>query len=415
MANDHFEKNTRTGALLTLASRVTGVIRDGAISRVFGTSVFASAFYFAFLIPNLFRRLFGEGALAAAFLPAYSKLHYKDPELAKAFATLTLSALIVVLGSVVFVGELILLTILSMQETPSNSLQLAMIMLPYMPLVCAVAILSAMLHVHNRFGPPAAAPIILNGMMILAITCLGAVFKDQLDHIKIIGASVVIAGFVQISWALFSLRSIGWYSSQIKTAYLELKSLISRTIPMIIGLGTLQINTLLDGIIASWATIFGPTVAGYEYPLNEGAMSALSFGQRLYQFPLGVFGVAIATAIYPLLAKQFNHQKTFANTLRRGLRFTVFIGLPASAGLILVREPLIAAVFQGGEFTFTDTVVVSSILLGYAPAIWAYSMVQVLTKGFYAQNDTITPVKVAIYCVVLNINLKISYIILYND
>ena len=96
MASDQLEKNTRTGALLTLASRVTGLIRDRVISRVFGTSVFASAFYFAFLIPNLFRRLFGEGALAAAFLPAYSKLHYKDPELAKAFATLTLSLLIVV-------------------------------------------------------------------------------------------------------------------------------------------------------------------------------------------------------------------------------------------------------------------------------------------------------------------------------
>jgi putative peptidoglycan lipid II flippase len=179
---------------------------------------------------------------------------------------------------------------------------------------------------------------------------------------------------------------------------------------MILALGTLQINTLLDGLIASWPTVFGSSFFGLEYPLPEGAMGSLSWAQRLYQFPLGVFGIAVATAIYPLLAKQANNVTEFATTIHRGLRLVVFVGLPASAGLILVRDPLAAAVFQGGSFTSSDALIVGSILLGYAPAVWAYSMLHVLTKAFYAKDDAMTPVKVAILVVILNFILNITLI-----
>ena len=153
--SDNLERNTRTNWSLTLVSRMTGLVRDGAISRLFGPGPLASAFYFAFLIPNLFRRLFGEGALAAAFLPSFSKLHHEDPNQAKALATLTISKLVLLLGGITLVGELLLWWILSVQSEPSVSLELAMVMLPYMPLVCCVAIFAAMLHVHDKFGPPA--------------------------------------------------------------------------------------------------------------------------------------------------------------------------------------------------------------------------------------------------------------------
>jgi putative peptidoglycan lipid II flippase len=139
-------------------------------------------------------------------------------------------------------------------------------------------------------------------------------------------------------------------------------------------------------------------------------MSTLSWAQRLYQFPLGVFGIAVATAIYPLLAKQNKDEHLFTTTLHRGLRLVVFIGLPASAGLILVRDPLVATVFQGVNFTSDDAIKVGAILLGYAPAVWAYSMTQVLTKGFYAKEDAMTPVKVAMCCVVLNFFLNMTLI-----
>ncbi len=404
-SSDNLERNTRTNWSLTLVSRITGLVRDGAISRMFGTGIFASAFYFAFQIPNLFRRLFGEGALAAAFLPSYATLQAKDPQLAKALATLTISKLFLLLGGVVIVGELALWLILSQQATPSQSLQLLMVMLPYMPLVCAVAIFAAMLHVHDRFGPPAAAPIILNGLMIGALYGFAQVFDNSLHHLMMIGVAVVVAGVIQIMWSMHALRRIGWYTSDTSAAKSEMRTMMRR-----LALGTLQINTLLDGLIASWPTVFGSSFFGLEYPLPEGAMGSLSWAQRLYQFPLGVFGIAVATAIYPLLAKQANNVTEFATTIHRGLRLVVFVGLPASAGLILVRDPLAAAIFQGGSFTSSDALIVGSILLGYAPAVWAYSMLHVLTKAFYAKDDAMTPVKVAILVVVLNFILNITLI-----
>lgn len=408
---DNLERNTRTTWVLTLVSRIMGLARDGAISRLFGTGVLSSAFYFAFLIPNLFRRLFGEGALAAAFLPSYSKLNSQNPQLAKQFATLTISKLVLLLGAITLLVEFALWVIVSMQSEPSDALKLAMVMLPYMPLVCLVAIFGAMLHVHDKFGPTAAAPIILNGFMIAVAIGFVGFFDNPFNHLTIIGISVVVAGVIQVAWSMLALQKIGWYSKSTQPAQGEFRRMLRRMIPMVIGLGTLQINTLFDGLIASGSTLFGKTFFfGLEYPLGDGAMASLSWAQRLYQFPLGVFGVAVATAIYPLLAKQAKDYDSFSSTIHRGLRLVVFIGLPASAGLIFVREPLAATVFQGVNFTSSDALIVGSILLGYAPAVWAYSMTQVLTKGFYAKNDAMTPVKIAMCCVVLNFVLNVILI-----
>jgi len=409
--SDNLERNTRTNWSLTLVSRMTGLVRDGAISRMFGSGALSSAFYFAFLIPNVFRRLFGEGALAAAFLPSFSKLHNEDPELAKQFATLTISKLVVLLGGITIVGELLLWWVISIQAEPSASLELAMIMLPYMPLVCTVAIFAAMLHVHDTFGPPASAPIILNGLMIVAAFAFIGVFDNPLHHMMVIGIAVLVAGAIQIAWSLFALRKFGWFAKDSHKAKSEFSVMTKRMLPMIVGLGTLQINTLIDGLIASWPTLFGDTFFfGLQYPLGEGAMGSLTWAQRLYQFPLGVFGIAVATAIYPLLAKQKDDAESFSTSIRRGLRLVVYIGLPASAGLILVRNPLASAVFQGANFTSQDAMLVGTILLGYAPAVWAYSMTQVLTKGFYAKDDAMTPVKIAMGCVALNFLLNITLI-----
>ena len=409
--SDNFEKNTRTTSLFTLVSRSLGLVRDGALSRIFGPGVVTSAFCFAFLIPNLFRRLFGEGALAAAFLPSYSKLQQEDPQLAKAFATLTISKLMVLLGVVTLIAELILWLILSAQDEMNESIQLTMIMLPYMPLVCVVAIFGAMLHVHDTFGPTASAPIILNGFMIAAALGFASYFETPAAHMTLIGVSVVVAGILQVVWSLLALKKFGWFTTSTEPANGEFKVMMRKMLPMTLGLATLQINTLIDGLVANGSNLFGSTFFfGLQYPLHEGTMASVTWAQRLYQFPLGVFGIAVATSIYPLLAKQASKHDTFSSTLRRGLRLVVFIGLPASAGLIIVREPLVAAVFQGDKFTSSDVVTVGSILLGYASAVWAYSMAQVLTRGFYAKGDMITPVKIAMACVALNFVLNISLI-----
>lgn len=409
-STDNLERNTRTNTLLTLASRCMGLVRDGAISRLFGAGAFSSAFYFAFLVPNLFRRLFGEGALSAAFLPIYTNLQQESPERAKAFATLTIAKLIILLGFLTLLGELVLWAIVSTQENPSDSLKLTMVMLPYMPLVCLVAIFGAMLHVHDRFGPTASAPIILNGFMIASAFGFVGVFDNPMDHMTVIGISIVVAGFVQVAWSVHALREYGGLTKETASAKGDFRKLLRDTLPMVVGLGTLQINTLLDGLVANFSNIFGPTIFGFTYPLGESAMASVSWAQRLYQFPLGVFGIALATAIYPLLAKQSKETDTFSSTMRRGLRTVVFIGLPASVGLLLVRNQLAMVVFQGDQFSASDALEVGTILFGYATAVWAYSMTQVLTKGYYAKGNKMTPVRVAMLCVSLNFLLNITLI-----
>ena len=180
---------------------------------------------------------------------------------------------------------------------------------------------------------------------------------------------------------------------------------------MILGLGVLQVNTLIDGLIASYRNYTGTSeFLGTTWPLDEQAMAVLTFGQRLYQFPLGVFGIAVATAIYPLLSRLADDRHAFSTTVHRGIRLVLFIGIPASLGLMVVASPLTATILQGGLFNMDDTQRVASVLLGYASCVWAYSLIQVMTRAFYAVGDTMTPVKIAVSVVGLNLVLNLVLI-----
>jgi putative peptidoglycan lipid II flippase len=409
-----FETHARTVTLLTLASRVTGLLRDASLSRVFGAGPLMDAFWFAFLLPNLFRRLFGEGALSAAFLPVYTQLDRDDPAVARRLATLTVGALIILLGGLTILGEIILAVLVATVGTNQQlALKLMIIMLPYMPMVCTVAILGAMLQVHHRFGPGAAAPIILNLCIVAAAVGFSGLSHER--HITMVAWAVVLAGMLQVIYALWSLRGSAWWTPRDLRASRDqlvqpMRRVILTAMPMILGMGVLQLNTFLDSLIASYPTVVGPRIFGVDYPLDEGAMASLSFAQRLYEFPLGVFGIAVATAIFPALSRVNDDREAFASTLRRGLRLVMFRGLPASAGLMLVAAPLTAVVYQGRNFSAADTQRVAFILVGYAPAIWAYSMMHVLTRAFYARGDSRTPMKVALAMVALNLLLNLTLI-----
>jgi putative peptidoglycan lipid II flippase len=412
---DRLERNTRTVMMLTATSRVAGLVRDATASRLLGTSEAMSAFWLAFLIPNLFRRLFGEGALSSAFLPTYQRLIDDNPRTASAVAGGLLGGLAIVLSAIVVCGEAVLFLVSSSLDHASPAIWLTMVMLPYMPLVCLVAIVGAMLHVHGRFGPTAAAPLILNACLIasaiLGWLWLGAVTPEsRLLLVSLMAGSVVIAGCLQLTWSLIALRGQAHLRIDLAAAATPLKDIIRRAGPMILGLGVLQINTLFDGLIASYPLLFGDTIAGYPYPLSDQAMATISFAHRLYQFPLGVFGIAVATAIYPLLAKQGRDTATFSDTVRRGIRFVLFIGLPAGIGLMVVREPITKVILQGGEFSARDTSRVAFVLLGYAASVWAYALVQVLTRAFYARDEIMTPVRIAVAVVGLNVVLNVTLI-----
>jgi len=179
---------------------------------------------------------------------------------------------------------------------------------------------------------------------------------------------------------------------------------------MILGLGVLQLNVFFDGVIASYPTTIGPTIFGVEYPLKEGALAVVSFAQRLYQFPLGVFGIAVATAIFPTLARLADDKQAFADILRRGTRLVLFIGLPASAGLALVGPLLVRVILEGGQFGAADADRVAFVLYGYSAAVWAYSIIHVFTRAFYAMGDAKTPVKVAVVMVAVNLVLNCTLI-----
>jgi putative peptidoglycan lipid II flippase len=429
---------------LTLVSRFAGLGRDAVLAAALGLSVAADAFFIGFLVPNLFRRLFGEGALTAAFIPHYTDLLERDPALAKRFATLTLTLLSVLLVGVTLIAEAALWLIAArLDETHKASLAVyyTRLMLPYMPLICAVALVGGVLQVHKRFGPPAAAPLVLNGVIVAAVLLATSLFSRDTAPRTVatwVAVGVVVAGVLQLAWQAAVLLRVTGLSSSFRGCWPTMRAMLVMMGPMVVGLAVFQINALLDALIAFFfappeggagasaqLTAFGQT---FTAPLRNGDVAALNWSQRLYQFPLGVFGIAIATAIFPALsaaAAKFNHaddaqpnarakpratSEEFAEIVRHGLRLTLFIGLPASVGLILVRVPLARAVFEHGGFTTGDALRVSVILAGYASSVWAYSMTHTLTRAFYALKDATTPLKVSACMVALNLTLNLTLI-----
>lgn len=415
---------------LTLLSRITGLVRDAVLAAYLGLGVVTDAFFIGFLIPNLFRRLFGEGALTAAFVPHYTDMLKSDAAMARRFATLTTAVAAVVLALLTVAGEAALLALMQLDLSPKNLLavRFAIIMLPYMPLICLVALLGGILQVHGRFGPPAAAPVILNVVMIGAAFwgAQSTVAGDDLHRLAtILALSVLAAGALQLVWQVVALyRADAHFTRHVRGVSPAFRAMVLTMLPMLLGLAVFQVNSLMDSLIAyllappegdgpQQFVLWGMSAA---YPIDTGAVGALQWAQRLYQFPLGVFGIAVATAIFPALAHAASQAgraeggASFDDILRQGLRLTMFIGLPASVGLILLRQPLTRLIFERGEFDPQATARVAAILAGYAAAVWAYSMTHVLTRAFYARKDATTPVKFSAAIVGLNLVLNLTLI-----
>lgn len=391
-------------------------MRDLVTVRVFGDTAIGSAFAAAFAIPNLFRRLFGEGALSAAFIPEYTRLSDDDPEKAHAFASLTIGLLALVTGLITVVVEAgLLAAIMLSAENPDRiySLKLMMLMLPFMPMICIAAILGGMLQTHNRFGPWAAAPIILNLCIIAA--AVPFFFVEDPDPAAWgypIGIAAVVSAFFQVLWSLWALRGKVHWTQRVSSASVQTRAMLRRMGPVLIGLGTLQLNTLMDTLIAMYPNWIGPTLLGHEYPLDESSNAILFYAQRLYQFPLGVFGIAVATAAFPALSRVADDKARFSEMLSRGVRLSLYIGLPASIGLMVVGSPLIRVMYSGFGEGFSESGIqrAGAVLGAYSIAVWAYSLNQLYTRAFYAQNDTRTPMRIALVMVVINLTLNLALI-----
>lgn len=408
-------RDTRTVAGMTLISRFMGLVRDLVTVRVFGDTAVGSAFAAAFAIPNMFRRLFGEGALSAAFIPEYTRLNDQDPRRADQLASLTVGMLALVTGGLTVLIELGILAVLLLapgNEERTLSLRLVMVCLPFMPLICVAAILGGMLQAKGSFGPWAAAPIILNLCIIAA--ALPPIFIEGSDPAfwaYPISIAATVSGALQVVWSLWALRGRVHWTRGVAEVRDQGRAMLRRMGPVLIGLGTLQLNSFMDTLIAMWPNWVGPTIAGHDYPLDEKANAVLFYAQRLYQFPLGVFGIAVATAAFPMLSRDAKDPARFVATLRRGLRLSLFIALPASVGLVVLREPLVRCLFSGGDGFSEDGVRRAALVLaGYSAAIWAYSLNQLFTRAFYAAGDTRTPMRIALWMVGLNLTLNMTLI-----
>ena len=431
-------RHTTTVAAATFASRLLGLARDATLMAVLGPGRVLDAFFVGFIVPNLFRRLFGEGALTAAFLPRYRQA---DDDQRTAYLHAVARRVGRVVLGLIAAGELLLLALWLTGVADGLVLGLTAVMLPYAWLVCRVALHGAALQAHDRFLPAAAAPILLNLGTVAAAAVAAITLVDPVQQAHAIAAAVVVSGIGQFLYLRTSLHRSLPPSRRGSLPPGEPAATARAMIPVLIALGAFQLNALLDGLIA-----YG--FSGPDGPIAVGGLSRLTAAQRLYQFPLGVFGLAVATATFPALAAALNKPNTagspppseaegcerselpritppespsppdpplppnpaFTRTLRDALLLSAFIALPASAGLILVREPLVRVAFQRGAFTADDTARVAAILIPYAAAVWAYSLNHVLTRGFHARRDTRTPMRISLAMVGLNLALNLALI-----
>ncbi len=408
--DDRFVHHARVFAGLTLLSRILGLARDALLVRLLGVTGIGTAFNIAFQFPNTFRRLFGEGALAAAFIPEYAQAMQHDPIRAARLASLSVTFLGAGLGLLAGLFGLALILVLALVPMPAggrDAVLLLVLMLPYMPLVCITALLGSMLQTHGRFGAQAGAPVILNLCMIAAAVFSGHVFGGEPRTTAIVvSGSVTLAGLLQVGWCLRDLRGLAGWTRAVRGVGDSVRRVGSRMGPVALGLGAMQIGTLIESwVLVGWPLYVGPTFAGRPYPLDVGAGAALYSAQRLYQFPLGIFGIALATAVFPLLARQTDAPGEFVATLRRGMRMSALIGIPATVGLAWVADDLVTVVFMGGAVSPDDATRISQCLVMYALLVGTYSLTHVLTRAFYARGDMKLPMRVNIITVVLGLLL----------
>ena len=417
-------KGFRQIASLTAISRIFGLLRDIAYGHFFGAGGLLDAWIIAFRIPNLSRRLFGEGAASASFIPVYSEVLHKDSEQATVLLNTVVTVLFMILAALVMIGEVIIWLYYCLFANSSETyliLSLSSIMLPYMLFVCMVAILAGILNVHKHFAMPAAAPIVLNIFIIGTIVITGWLLKiESREQLFAVAVAVLIVGIVQISIQIPPLKKSGilirpaW---QVHSEYF--RKVIFLMGPMILGLTVTQLNTLADDLIAWWFSgsvekgqffeLFGRQIA---YPMSRGSVSHLYYAQRLYQLPLGVLGISLATAIFPVMSSDAARGdiEALTKTISKGIRGTVFIAFPATAGLILVAKPLISSLFEHGKFTREDTSMVVVTMIFYVLGLSGYFAQQILARAFYSLQDSVTPVKSALIAVFSNILLNLTLI-----
>ncbi len=387
-----------------MASRILGFARDMLIAAKLGAGPVADAFFIALKLPNLFRRLFGEGAFNAAFVPAFAGSYAMDgPGPARALAnsmaglmTLWLSGL-VVLG-IVFMPQLLFVLAPGFvgEETRFPlAVELTRITFPYLLFICLAALVSGVLNGMDRFAAAAAAPVLFNVIAMAALLGLTP-FVATPGHALAWG--VVASGVAQLAMLLVAVRMAGMAINPLSRPRLtpDVRAVLRRMVPGMLGAGVTQLNLAIDVIIASL--------------LPAGAVSFLYYADRVAQLPLGVIGAAIGTALLPLLARQLRTGAALAahRSQNRAIEFSLAFALPAAFAMAVVAVPIITTLFERGAFGADAAQATAAALVAYAIGLPAFVLVKALTPGFFARGDTATPVKVGLLIVALNLGLNLA-------
>ena len=386
----------------TMLSRILGFMRDILIAAYLGAGPMADAFFVALKLPNLFRRLFGEGAFNAAFVPAFAAaLTRQGPavarQLAERLATLMALWLTLLCGlGIVFMPQVLAVLAPGFgARGPAQvtlAVELTRIVFPYLVFICLTALVSGVLNAMGRFTAAAAAPIFFNLLSMAALLGL-APFVATPAHALAWG--VVASGLVQLAlvWWAAAQAGMGLLPVLPRLSVAE-KAVLRKMVPGLLGAGVTQLNLAVDVIIASL--------------LPAGAVSLLYYADRVAQLPLGVIGIAISTALLPTLAAQLSGGRALAahRSMNRGLEITLALCVPAAVALAVLAPPIMSVLFQRGAFTAADARGAAWVLMVYAGGLPAFVLVKAFAPGFFARGDTRTPVIIGLACVALNLALN---------
>lgn len=388
-----------------MASRVLGFVRDMVIARYFGASLGTDAFFVAFKIPNFLRRLFAEGAFSQAFVPVLSeyrtqRAHDEIRDLIGSVSGALGAVLLVVTAIGVLAAPVLILIFAPGFSTSGPRYELAVGMLrvtfPYLLFISLTALAGGVLNTFGRFGVPAFTPVFLNLSLIGAAVWL-APMMDQ--PVTALAWGVLIAGLTQLAFQLpflIRLRVLALPRPRFRDP--GVRRILRLMLPAIFGVSVTQINLLIDTLIASF--------------LATGSISWLYYSDRLVEFPLGVFGIALATVILPHLSREHASENpaAFSDTVDWALRWVLLIGVPATLGLAVLAGPLLTTLFQYDAFTGEDVTMAARSLMAYSVGLCGFILVKVLAPGYYSRQDTRTPVRIGIVAMTCNILLNLMLV-----
>lgn len=386
---------------MTLVSRIFGFVRDMLVANVLGASFMADAFVVAFKLPNFFRRLFAEGAFNQAFLPMFAGMvKTGSREEALRFASDALSWLIVVVSAVVglcmlFMPWLMYILAPGFDEDPITydlSIILTRITFPYLLFITIVSLLGGVLNSFEKFTAVASTPIVMNVSMIAGLYLFAPVTPNAAHALA---WGVFLAGVTQLFWLVyFCKKSDILPAIHFPRFTPEVKKLLIVVAPAAVGAGVTQINLMIDTMIAT---------------LIPNGVSYLYYADRIFELPLGVIGIAVATALLPTLSKHIRagERDQAIRTTNQSIKMVMFLGLPSCGALMVIAEPIIHVIFERGAFLPEDTAAVYPALMAFTLGLPGHLVAKILASNFFAAQDTKTPVKIGVACVILNLILNL--------